>query len=80
MSPAVQRHIREELDSLPEIERVEQIYTSVIGMADVLVAARVKFIDTASTDAITAAADEAERRLSRRYPTIRYVFLDPTNI
>jgi len=58
---------------------VEQLFTSVIGMADVVVAARVKFTDAATAQAITAAADEAERRLSQRFPAIRYVFLDPTS-
>ncbi|HZM83274.1 MAG TPA: hypothetical protein VFC19_46770 [Candidatus Limnocylindrales bacterium] len=48
-------------------------------MADVVVAARVKFTDAATAQAITAAADEAERRLSQRFPAIRYVFLDPTS-
>lgn len=79
--PAVmQRHIREELLALPEIEKVEQLFTSIISMSDVVVAARVKFTDAATAEAITAAADEAERRLSQRFPSIRYVFLDPTSI
>ena len=79
--PAVmQRHIHDELLALPEIEKVEQLFTSVIGMSDVVVAARVKFADAATAHAITAAADEAERRLSQRFPSIRYVFLDPTSV
>ena len=79
--PAVmQRHIHDELIALPEIERVEQLFTSIIGMSDVVVAARVKFTDDSSAQAITAAADEAERRLSEKFPSIRYVFLDPTSI
>jgi hypothetical protein len=49
-----------------------------LGPDDVLVAAKVDFDDTATGAAIEAAADEAERRLISIYPSIRYVFLDPT--
>lgn len=80
VSAVMQRHIREELEALPEIDEVDQLFTSIIGMADVLVAARVRFADAATVQAITAAADEAERRLSQRFPGIRYVFLDPTSV
>jgi cation diffusion facilitator family transporter len=76
----VQSQIRAELETLPEIEEVDQLFTSIIGMSDLLVAARVKFTYAATGEAITAAADEAERRLSQTFPNVRYVFLDPTSL
>ncbi|MET8121338.1 cation diffusion facilitator family transporter [Micromonospora sp. NPDC005189] len=73
------RHeIERELTGLPEVERIDTLLTMQLGPDDVLVAAKVDFRDEATGAAIEATADEAERRLTGRYPEIRYVFLDPT--
>lgn len=73
------RHeIEQELTGLPEVERIDTLMTMQLGPEDILVAAKVDFSDEATGAAIEAAADEAERRLTERYPEIRYVFLDPT--
>ncbi|MFF0175166.1 cation diffusion facilitator family transporter [Micromonospora profundi] len=60
------------------MERIDTLLTMQLGPDDVLVAAKVDFRDDATGAAIEATADEAERRLTGRYPAIRYVFLDPT--
>ncbi|NJP35055.1 cation diffusion facilitator family transporter [Micromonospora thermarum] len=70
--------IADEVAGLPAVRRVETLLTMQLGPADILVAAKVDFADDASGATIEATADEAERRLTARYPEIRYVFLDPT--
>ncbi|MET7672214.1 cation diffusion facilitator family transporter [Micromonospora luteifusca] len=73
------RHeIEQELTGLPEVERIDTLMTMQLGPDDILVAAKVDFRDDATGAAIEATAEEAERRLTGRYPEIRYVFLDPT--
>lgn len=70
--------LREELSGVPTVDRVDQLLTMQLGPEDVLVAAKVDFADDATGAEIEAAADAAERRLISIYPSIRYVFLDPT--
>ncbi|MBO4205428.1 cation diffusion facilitator family transporter [Micromonospora echinofusca] len=70
--------IEQELVDLPAVRRVHTLLTMQLGPDDVLVAAKVDFDDDASGAVIEHTADEAERRLTARYPSVRYVFLDPT--
>ncbi len=70
--------IAEDQRSIHEVSAQRTLLTMQVGPGEILVAAKVDFDDTATGAAIEAAADEAERRLRRRYPGIRYVFLDPT--
>ncbi|MEU4567870.1 cation diffusion facilitator family transporter [Micromonospora sp. NPDC023956] len=74
----IRREIEDELAALPTVQRIDTLLTMQLGPDDVLVAAKVDFSDDATGTDIEAAADEAERRLTDRYPEIRYVFLDPT--
>ncbi|ASW55063.1 cation diffusion facilitator family transporter [Plantactinospora sp. KBS50] len=76
--PQVHEAIRDELAGLPTVSRVDTLLTMLLGPDDILVAAKVDFVDEATGADIEAGADEAERRLTARYPNIRYVFLDPT--
>ncbi|WDZ82600.1 cation diffusion facilitator family transporter [Micromonospora cathayae] len=77
--PKRMRHeIEHELVGLPTVHRIDTLLTMQLGPDDILVAAKVDFADDATGADIEAAADEAERRLTGRYPEIRYVFLDPT--
>ncbi|NES13129.1 MULTISPECIES: cation diffusion facilitator family transporter [Micromonospora] len=78
VSDRVHRRIEEELEALPEVDRVDTLMTMLLGPEDILVAAKVDFCDDATAADIEAAADEAERRLTEHYPEIAYVFLDPT--
>ncbi|MEU4641632.1 cation diffusion facilitator family transporter [Micromonospora sp. NPDC023814] len=74
----VHREIAGELAGLATVRRLDTLLTMQLGPADVLVAAKLDFDDEATGATIEAVADEAERRLTARYPQIRYVFLDPT--
>lgn len=74
----VHRQIEHELAGLPEVDRIDTLMTMLLGPADILVAAKIDFHDDATGADIEAAADEAERRLTERFPEIAYVFLDPT--
>ncbi|SCL22511.1 cation diffusion facilitator family transporter [Micromonospora pallida] len=77
--PARMRHeIEHDLAGLPTVHRIDTLLTMQLGPDDILVAAKVDFHDDATGADIEAVADEAERRLTGRYPEIRYVFLDPT--
>jgi len=75
----VDRALRTELESLPDVMSVPVFVTSVTGPRRLLVAAKVEFRDGCTTDDIERIADEAERRLIARFPGIEYVFLDPTS-
>jgi hypothetical protein len=73
----LQEQMRLELTAIPAVDQVTELYTSVIGMSEVLVAARATFVAGAD---VSSAADEAERRLKGLYPVIRFVFLSPTKL
>jgi cation diffusion facilitator family transporter len=77
-SPRIQEELRQEILSLPHIDDVPILITSVIGPGQLVVAAKVDFADDASADDIEQTSDEAERRLVARHEGVRYVFLDPT--
>ncbi|MFR9777152.1 cation diffusion facilitator family transporter [Micromonospora sp. MS34] len=74
----IHREIERELTELPTVDRIDTLMTMQLGPEDILVAAKVDFHDDATGADIESAADEAERRLTERYPEIAYVFLDPT--
>ncbi|MFC0004481.1 cation diffusion facilitator family transporter [Micromonospora siamensis] len=74
----IHREIERDLAGLPTVDRIDTLMTMQLGPEDILVAAKVDFRDDATGADIEAAADEAERRLTERYPEIAYVFLDPT--
>jgi divalent metal cation (Fe/Co/Zn/Cd) transporter len=74
----VHTEIHDKLAALPTVHRIDTLLTMQLGPDDILVAAKVDFRDEATGAEIEAAAGEAERRLTACYPTIRYVFLDPT--
>jgi cation diffusion facilitator family transporter len=78
VSPRLQAELREEIAALDHVVDVPFLLTSVIGPAQLLVAAKVDFDDDASAADIERIADEAERRLVGRHEGVRYVFLDPT--
>ena len=79
VSEKVQAELREDIRSLELVTDVPFLLTTVIGPGQLLVAAKVDFVDTASAADIERVADEAERRLVARYEGVRYVFLDPTS-
>ena len=74
----VHNQIAADLQSIPIVVSVPTLLTMQLGLDEVLVAAKVDFDDNVTGAEIEAASDDAERRLRARYPSIRYVFLDPT--
>jgi cation diffusion facilitator family transporter len=71
--------IARDLAGIPIVVAVPTLLTMQLGPGDILVAAKVDFDDNVTGGEIEAASDDAERRLRARYPSIRYVFLDPTH-
>jgi cation diffusion facilitator family transporter len=74
----IHNQIADDLCTIPIVTAVPTLFTMQLGPGDILVAAKVDFDDDVTGAQIEEASDEAERRLRRRYPQIRYVFLDPT--
>ncbi|HEY1178593.1 MAG TPA: cation diffusion facilitator family transporter [Phytomonospora sp.] len=75
---SLRKMIIDELESLPEVEGVRELVAVHLGPAEVLVAAKVDFVDSMTAGRVERAADAAEKRLRARYPSITYLFLDPT--
>jgi cation diffusion facilitator family transporter len=76
--PSVQDGIRETLLAQPEVEGVIRLVALTIGPGQILVAAKVDFLDETTGAALEVASDQVERRLVERYPEVTQVFLDPT--
>ncbi|HEX3784057.1 MAG TPA: cation diffusion facilitator family transporter [Pseudonocardiaceae bacterium] len=70
--------IREEILAPGAVVQVGQLVAVLLGPDEVLVAAKVDFVDDTSGGAIEQACEEVERRLRDRFPVVRQVFLDPT--
>lgn len=78
-SPGLEQRIRGHLEVLPEVERIVELLTVLIGPNRILVAARIDFVDEATGAALEAASARVERTLREEFPEIREVFLDPTS-
>ena len=78
VSPRLQAELKAEIAALDHVVDVPFLLTSVIGPAQLLVAAKVDFDDDVSAGDIERISDEAEQRLVARHEGVRYVFLDPT--
>ncbi|WP_344915945.1 cation diffusion facilitator family transporter [Streptosporangium oxazolinicum] len=70
--------IRQEIAALPEVENVVELLTMMLGPGEILVAARVDFVDDTTGAGLERAADRVERTLKERFPPVTQVFLDPT--
>src|SRR5215213_496902 len=78
VSPRLQAELKAEIAALEHVVDVPFLLTSVIGPAQLLVAAKVDFDDEVAAADIERISDEAEQRLVARHEGVRYVFLDPT--
>lgn len=76
--PQLEAAIRGVLDEQPEVKSVVELLTMYLGPAQLMVAAKVDFSDTASATGVERACDEVDRRLRARLPGVTQVFLDPT--
>jgi len=70
--------IREEIMAPGVVEAVGDLAAILLGPDEIMVAAKVDFVDKASAADVEDAAEEVERRLVSRFPDIKQVFLDPT--
>jgi cation diffusion facilitator family transporter len=70
--------MREVLLDSPRIRGVLELVTVVQGPDEVLLAAKVDFVDGASAEEIEWTCEDAETRLRDRFPAVGHVFLDPT--
>jgi cation diffusion facilitator family transporter len=70
--------IREEVAKPDAVQDVGDLAAILLGPDEIMVAAKVDFVDNASASEVEAAAEEVERRLIERIPAVRQVFLDPT--
>ncbi|HEU5160497.1 MAG TPA: cation diffusion facilitator family transporter [Streptosporangiaceae bacterium] len=78
--PEEQRLIKREIEATPGIDRVLELLTMQLGPDDLIVGAKVAFTDDISADHAEDLADDVDRRLRERLPTVRHVFLDPTQL
>ncbi|GGK96317.1 cation diffusion facilitator transporter [Sphaerisporangium melleum] len=76
--PRLQRDILAEIVARREVEQVVELLTMMLGPNDVLVAAKIDFVDECRGDRLERASDEIEHRLRERFPAVTHVFLDPT--
>lgn len=70
--------IRAEIENAPGVDALLDLRTMHLGPDHLIVAARVAFDDHISADQAEDVADEVDRRISGRLPTVSHVFLDPT--
>jgi cation diffusion facilitator family transporter len=78
--PDAQRVITDEIASTPGIDKVLDLLTMQLGPDALIVGAKVAFTDDISADRAEDLADDVDRRLRRRLPSVRHVFLDPTQL
>jgi cation diffusion facilitator family transporter len=77
-SPAMERLIREEIESRPGVAALLELQTMHMGPDSLIVAARVALADEMVADQTEDLADEIDRRLSEKLPVQPHVFIDPT--
>jgi cation diffusion facilitator family transporter len=71
--------LRDEIDAQPGIDGIVELRTMMLGPDRVLVAAAVDYSAAGSSDEVEATATAVQEALSRRFPEVRHVFLDPTS-
>ncbi|MBP2702224.1 cation diffusion facilitator family transporter [Microbispora sp. RL4-1S] len=75
---AMEEAILAELNDQPEVEGVVDLVTVLMGPGQIMVAAKIDFLDETTGERLEIASDQVERRLTERFPEITQVFLDPT--
>lgn len=77
--PRFERVLRDEIAAHEGISEIVDLRTMMLGPDEVLVAAAVDFADApGGSDAVEATADQVQQDITRRFPEVRHVFLDPT--
>jgi cation diffusion facilitator family transporter len=70
--------LRRDLQSYPEVARVDEVLTMVLGRGEVLVAARVDLDDDIRGADVEDLARRMEREIADNHPPVRHFFLDVT--
>lgn len=76
--PAERDALEQALEEFPQIDRVLEVLTMVLGPNSLLVAARVDFVDSLAGDDIEQVSEQVEHRLREVVPDVTEVFLDAT--
>ncbi len=77
-SPAVERMIRDEIESTPGVNALLELLTMHMGPDSIIVAARVALDDELAANDAEDLADSVDSRLSEKLPVKPLVFIDPT--
>lgn len=70
--------IRHEISSTEGVDELRELLTMHLGPDHLIVAARVSFAETLSSDDMEDLSDQIDRRLAERLPQAAHVFIDPT--
>ena len=76
--PELRLDIVHTINSFDEIDSVLELLTMQLSPDEVLVAVKVDFAQSATSDRIEAVSSEVERKLKQELPSIKHVFLDAT--
>ncbi len=76
---AIREGIRRSLDDHPEVDRVVEIRTMLIGPEALLVAARLDMDDALGASDVEDRTDAIADELEKRFPQVREVYLDVTS-
>src|SRR5205807_1066075 len=76
--PAERDTLERTLQECPEIEKVVEMLTMVLGPNSLLVAARVDFAAGLEDEQVERASEEIDRRMREVVPDVTEVFLDAT--
>jgi divalent metal cation (Fe/Co/Zn/Cd) transporter len=76
--PAERAALKRALEEFPEIERVVELLTMVLGPNSLLVAARIDFANGLDDDDVEQVSEAVEHRLRDVVPDVTEVFLDAT--
>ena len=72
------RAIERALSAHSSVLSVPELLTMQVGPEDILVAARIEFVDELSLPSVERVMDELQRDVRRAVPTVQQVFIDPT--
>ncbi len=78
--PAVRLVAIDVIGQHKQVERVAQLLTMQLGPTNVLVAARLQFVESAGARDIERACTEIEHEMHERVPALTEVFLDPSSV
>ena len=76
--PELRLDIIHTINAFTEIDSVLELLTMQLSPDEVLVAVKVAFAQSATSDRIEAVSSEVERKLKQELPSIKHVFLDAT--